>query len=94
MSLDESDSSLALKNFRPKLRIDPLLRPIHRFMDVESSGGLILLLATLIALFLANTSLAGWYNSIWETKVAFLVGTYRFEMSLLEIINDGLMTLF
>ncbi|RYZ76629.1 MAG: sodium:proton antiporter, partial [Proteobacteria bacterium] len=94
MSLDESDSSLALKNFRQKLRIDPLIRPIHRFMDVESSGGLLLLLATLIALFLANTSLAAWYNSIWETKVAFSLGANRFEMSLLEVINDGLMTIF
>jgi NhaA family Na+:H+ antiporter len=94
MSLDEAESSLALKNFRPRLRLDPLLRPIHRFMDIESSGGLVLLVATLIALFLANTSLAGWYASIWETKASFAIGSLRFEMSILQVINDGLMTLF
>ncbi len=41
-----------------KRRIDRLLRPIRRFMEIEASSGLILVAATLLALGLANSPLA------------------------------------
>lgn len=94
MASKQPEPGLALKNFRPKLKIDPLVRPIHRFMEVESSGGLILLLATILALFLANTSLASWYNGVWTSKISLSFAGQSFELTLLEFINDGLMTLF
>ncbi len=94
MSQSVDEQNLALEQFRPKLRIDPLMRPIHRFLEVEASGGIVLIFAAIVALFLANTSLASWYAEIWETKLGGSFGGYQFEMSLQHFINDGLMTLF
>ncbi|RYZ50711.1 MAG: hypothetical protein EOP07_22500, partial [Proteobacteria bacterium] len=94
MTERSGDSGLAYKNFRPKLKLDRALSPIHKFMEIESSGGIILLLATIAALFFANTSLSGWYSEFWEQKLTLLAFGQNFEMSILHLINDGLMTIF
>lgn len=94
MSRDEGENSLALRNFRPGLKIDPFIRPIHRFMDVEASGGIVLVVATMIALFFANTSLAKGYAAFWQMPLQLGIGSLRYELSLLELVNDGLMTFF
>lgn len=94
MTERNGDSGLAYKNFRPRLKLDRTLSPIHRFMEIESSGGILLLLATIAALFLANTSLSGWYAEFWEQKLTLVAFGQNFEMSILHLINDGLMTIF
>lgn len=94
MAQKDPESSLAAKNFRPTLRLDSMLRPIHSFMEIEASGGIVLLIATIAALFLANTSLSSWYAEFWEQKLTLNVGGAIFEMSFLHLINEGLMTFF
>ena len=94
MAQEDGDSSLAAKNFRPLLKLDRLLRPIHSFMEIEASGGIVLLIAAIAALFLANTSLSGWYNDFWQQTLTLVAFGRKFEMSLLHLINDGLMTIF
>ncbi|MBC7661993.1 MAG: Na+/H+ antiporter NhaA [Chitinophagaceae bacterium] len=88
------DEPLAPQNFRPQLRIDRMMGPFHRFVEIEASGGIVLLVATLVALFLANTSFNLWYNEFWRQTFKITMGDAVFEMSLLHLINDGLMTLF
>jgi Na+:H+ antiporter, NhaA family len=56
------------------------------FFESEKSGGILLLLATLLSLFLANSSIQNQYVSFWETAIA--------NKPLFYWINDGLMTLF
>lgn len=73
--------------------IERLMQPFQRFMDTESSGGIVLLASTVIALVWAN---ADWesYNHVWETYVTSSIGDWTFRMTLHHFINDGLMVVF
>ena len=72
-----------------------VVRPIQRLMQVETSGAVVILVATVAALVLANTGLHEGYERFWESRVALDVGgTELLGLSLREIVNDGLMTLF
>lgn len=72
-------------------------RPIREFLHVESSGSLLLLSATVIALLWVNLPFEGWasgYDHFWHTPVGFEIGDWRIEESLQHWVNDGLMTIF
>lgn len=56
------------------------------FIESEKTGGLLLILCTIISLLIANSSIGVSYVSMWETSL----GTH----SLIEWINDGLMAIF
>ncbi|MFO0889613.1 MAG: Na+/H+ antiporter NhaA [Isosphaeraceae bacterium] len=71
-----------------------LVEPFVRFMRVESSGGLVLLAATLAALLLANSPLSDSFRSFWETPAGVTLGDFTLIEPLRAWINDGLMTLF
>ncbi len=78
-----------------KRRIDRLLRPIRRFMEIEASSGLILVAATLLALGLANSPLALAYQDLLHTKILLAVGSFSLSGDVAHlVINDGLMTIF
>jgi len=48
-----------------------------------------------VAMVLANSGLADAYEHFWETRVSLRVGEWHpFELSLREVVNDGLMTIF
>jgi NhaA family Na+:H+ antiporter len=71
-----------------------LVKPLVQFMHVESSGGIVLLACTVVALVLANSPLAAAFHSLWETRAGFTFGAFVLIKPLLLWINDGLMTLF
>lgn len=81
---------------RPQGRtpVDRLVAPLVRFMHVESSGGLVLVAATAIALALANSPLAEWFHHFWETPFGVTFGDFGLIEPLRHWVNDGLMTLF
>lgn len=74
--------------------IDLILEPVLRFMHVESSGGIVLFIAMLIALFWANSVFAESYSAMWKTKIGFVLGPIHFTHSLKHWIADGLMAIF
>ncbi|HET8655486.1 MAG TPA: Na+/H+ antiporter NhaA [Longimicrobiaceae bacterium] len=78
----------------PRTPIERLLRPFQRFAQMESSGGIVLLITTVVALVWANSP--GWegYRRLWETPVALTVGGHVYGLSLHLLINDGLMVIF
>ncbi|MBA4189934.1 MAG: Na+/H+ antiporter NhaA [Planctomycetaceae bacterium] len=79
----------------PRRPVERLLTPVRRFLHVESASGIFLLVCTVTALVLANSPLAGWFSSIWKTKVELSIGTFRLAGDLGHlVINDGLMTIF
>ncbi len=78
----------------PRVPIDRLAAPIERFLHVEAAGGVVLLMATIAALVLANSSLAGSFLGFWNTKIGFSLGGFEAVHSLKHWINDGLMTIF
>ena len=68
---------------------------ITRFINEEAYGGVILIVATVIALVWANSAFYESYHHLWhEVKVGFRWGTFDMTGSLHHWINDGLMALF
>jgi Na+:H+ antiporter, NhaA family len=74
--------------------IHKLTGPVRRFLQIEAMSGAVLLLATVVALALANGGFAQVMHDFWHTKVKLGVGTWDFSKSLEFWINDGLMTIF
>jgi NhaA family Na+:H+ antiporter len=64
------------------------------FLELEVSGSLVLLAATILALVLANSSLAEDFAHLWEVEAGFDFGTFHFSQHLLHWIDDALMALF
>lgn len=67
---------------------------IREFLRLESAAGILLMLATLAALVLANTRAEGLYEAFLETRLAVQIGTFALAKPLLLWINDGLMAVF
>ncbi len=74
--------------------IDRILSPFQEFIQQEASGGILLIIATIIALIWANSPWAETYIHLWETKVTVSFGTFGISKDLLHWINDGLMAVF
>ncbi|WP_432738676.1 Na+/H+ antiporter NhaA [Maridesulfovibrio sp. FT414] len=74
--------------------IDLMLQPFYEFVRVESSGGLVLIAATAIALIWANSPLGDLYETF--KNIPLTVGAGKFILSKPAIlwINDGLMAVF
>jgi NhaA family Na+:H+ antiporter len=71
-----------------------LLQPLHDFLRLEGAGGLVLMAAAVLALIVANSSLAVWYAALLDLPLAISVGTFGIAKPLLLWINDGLMAVF
>ncbi len=67
---------------------------VSDFMQLESAGGILLLLAAIVAMLAANSPLSGWYDSLLDTPVSVQVGALAINKPLLLWINDGLMAVF
>ena len=78
----------------PQEPIDAIATPFQRFLHTEASGGIVLLLAAIGALIVANSAFGTAVESLWSMKVGLRVGDFAWEHSLRHWINDGLVTLF
>jgi NhaA family Na+:H+ antiporter len=65
-----------------------------RFIQHEAAGGIVLLVAAVLALVLANSPAAWLYDTLLGTPVVVQVGALRLDKPLLLWINDGLMAIF
>jgi Na+:H+ antiporter, NhaA family len=82
--------------------VDRLLSPFQSFLKIEAAGGILLLVATIIALVWANSPWAESYEKIWHGTYFGLSlfekadGTALFDlrMSLSHWVNDGIMVIF
>ncbi len=63
-------------------------------MQLESAGGILLLVAAVLAMLIANSPLSGTFDALLSTTVAVQVGTLAINKPLLLWINDGLMAVF
>jgi NhaA family Na+:H+ antiporter len=79
----------------PRAPIRRLVRPLARFLRVESASGLFLLACTAAALALANSPAAAAYHHFWHTPVHLRVGGFALGGELGHfVVNDVLMTVF
>ena len=75
----------------------PVNRPhnmLREFLRLESAGGILLVIATIFAMVLANSALGGVYNSFLQTPMVIQIGALIIAKPLLLWINDGLMAIF
>jgi NhaA family Na+:H+ antiporter len=75
-------------------RLARLARPMQEFIEREQSSGIILLLATILALVVANSALGPAYQGALHSEIGLAVGPWALEASALHWINDGLMAIF
>ena len=66
---------------------------IH-FFKLESATGILLILATLVAIMMANSSFEHLYNDFMDIPVVVSIGTLVIAKPMLLWINDGLMAVF
>lgn len=64
------------------------------FLRLEASGGIVLCLAAIAALVLANSPLAWLYQAFLDTPGAVIVGPLEVRKPLLLWLNDGWMAIF
>lgn len=70
------------------------LSPFQDFIQTESLSGLLLIIATLSALLVANTPLQTYYDHLLNSKLSIQIPGLILDKTLLVWVNDGLMTIF
>jgi len=70
------------------------LKIIQKFIKDESFSGILLFVATLLAVLIANSSLSTYYFDLWNMNLGLSIAGKDISMSLMYWINDGLMALF
>lgn len=70
------------------------IRALREFIQLESSGGVLLLVTALLAMLFDNTPLHGFYQALFALPVGVNVGIFSISKPLLMWINDGLMAVF
>lgn len=70
------------------------IHTIQRFIKDESFSGILLFIATIAALLLANSALSQAYYDLWHMPLGLTIGGHTISMTLTYWINDGLMALF
>ena len=74
--------------------IQHFTKPFKYFFKLESSSGLVLLFAAILALFLSNGSLADTYFSILQKYITIGTKDFGLKLSVIHWINDVLMAIF
>ena len=74
--------------------INYISAPFKRFFKLEAAGGLVLLIAAVIALILSNSELSEYYFNILNFHLAIGIQNFGLDLSILHWINDALMAVF
>ncbi len=71
-----------------------MISAIEDFIKQETSGGVILLVVSGLALAIANSPLLGVYEGFLNQPISVVLGPLGIEKSVLLFVNDGLMAIF
>ncbi|HEX8769736.1 MAG TPA: Na+/H+ antiporter NhaA [Acidimicrobiales bacterium] len=69
-------------------------RVVRRFLETEAAGGIVLLVAAIVAVVWANSPWGTSYQELWSTHVSFNFGRFVLAEDLQHWVNDGLMAIF
>lgn len=70
------------------------IKRIKQFFEFEAAGGIILALAALAAMIIANSPLQHWYEQLIHAPVVVQIGGLVIDKDAHHWINDGLMAVF
>jgi NhaA family Na+:H+ antiporter len=82
---------MGVKRDRP---VERIVHPFQVFADKASSGGILLILATVVALVWANSPWGETYSELWQTELTVGLEGFSLTKDLTHWINDGLMAIF
>ncbi|HSF11005.1 MAG TPA: Na+/H+ antiporter NhaA [Nitrospirales bacterium] len=71
-----------------------LTDPLHSFLGRQSTSGIVLFVAALMALIVANSPLADAYHHFWHNEISVGFNDFVISKTLHHWINDGLMAVF
>jgi NhaA family Na+:H+ antiporter len=71
-----------------------LFATLQRLFRHEAASGIVLMLASALALVLANSPMAGFYDLLLSLHGSVRIGSFGIEKPLLLWVNDGLMAIF
>ena len=74
--------------------INYLSKPFKWFFKLESSSGLVLLFAAIIALIISNSNLSEIYFSTLNKYLFLGINEFGIKLSVIHWINDALMAVF
>ena len=75
-------------------------RPVRKFLGIEASSGILLVIAALVALIWANSPWSSSYHDLWDTEIMISFGEsislehHGHPLTLGQFVNDVLMVLF
>ena len=69
-------------------------KTIREFIQLETSGGIILFVTAVLALIISNTPLEFYYHAFFNLPMSIKLGNLKLSKPLLLWVNDGLMTIF
>ncbi len=78
----------------PDVPIVRLIKPFQEFAARQTSGGILLLLCTVVALVWANSPWAPGYTALWHTPASVGIGSFVLSHDLHFWVNDALMAVF
>jgi NhaA family Na+:H+ antiporter len=77
-----------------KSPIEKIVAPVNRFIHLEYTSGIVLLVSVIFAVIWANSAWHALYHHTWEIKFSIGFDHYILNYPLHTWINDGLMAIF
>ena len=77
-----------------RIIMDKTFSRIQEFIKLETSGGVVLMIAAIFAMIIANTPLSANYDLILGTYIKVGIGNFEIAKPAILWINDGLMAIF
>ena len=71
-----------------------MIHPLERFLEIEAASGILLLIASGIALAWANSPWGASYGGFWATPIHLGVAGHTIDINLHFLVNDVLMAIF
>ena len=72
-----------------------VINPLKSFISNSVMGGIVLLIATIVAVVLANSPWSDWFLGLWKNKISIRFNeTVFLDYDLHHWINDGLISIF
>jgi NhaA family Na+:H+ antiporter len=66
----------------PNALVDLVAKPFGRFLSIQAAASIVLLLSTVAALVISNSSWRHISENFWETSLGFQFGSMEFARSL------------
>lgn len=75
-------------------KLKRLITPFEEFIHRQTTGGIVLMAVSVLALMIANSPLREAYEHLLHMPVAITIGSWTMERSIVHWINEGLMAFF